>query len=699
MKIGRFTTIFTALVMAAASFGSAAVFAVPSNGHGAYNTYSTYSNYRTYNTYRTYTGGYSTGCSLPGNISIAYTGGIHSHIKSAGGKGGIAKIRTAVKEARVTDGDTFYLDAGNFSMGTPFKAAYGVSALELRGLAAIGCEATTIGPDEFGYGTKELGKMLLTAKKKTGKERPYIVCSNIDWEKSLEGEGKDEAAFLKKAMGKYGVKKFKSITKGNKKIVVMGIVGEKAAKSLEAKGIYFTDPAQAAKDTLKKIKKKVKDVDMIVCLGQFGSARSDEAKAFAEEFDKKISVIVTGNSRKGLSKPVKEGRTRIVTAGNDSRLAGVITYKEKTWGKEDYKYSANTLKRLGKDTAEDPEAAKEASKLENILNKSYFKKHGYKAGQKLAKNDISFPDTDTFKDGSKPDAFGDLLVDSYILGAKESKGTKADIAIASSKAIDKVLPTGTLTVNDAFDVSSGRIGPDGTAGSSLVKVYFTGKELKNIAEAGVSVIPGMEGACFYTSGIKYSYNTHRVKYNRVFAITDEEGNKLDDDKLYAVITDFEFLDMVSGISDGGKGMIPVEIRDKDGNPVAKKNWKTMTAKKNGEDLKIWQAVADKLDSFDGRIPAEYSKARTVATESTSFSPKELFDSPNRAGMIAYCVALVIILLIVLAVILIVSKRRRSYASIVKRENKMFSRKQKRVRKAMRKRSQKKIFSNRSNRYK
>ena len=51
-------------------------------------------------------------------------------------------------------------------MGTPFKAAYGTNALELRGLAAIGCEAVTLGPDEFGYGTKELGKMLLAAEKK-----------------------------------------------------------------------------------------------------------------------------------------------------------------------------------------------------------------------------------------------------------------------------------------------------------------------------------------------------------------------------------------------------------------------------------------------------------------------------------------------------------------------------------------------------
>ena len=252
-------------------------------------------------------------------------------------------------------------------------------------------------------------------------------------------------------------------------------------------------------------------------------------------------------------------------------------------------------------------------------------------------------------------------------------------------------------MNDAFDMSSSRIGPDGTAGSSLAKVYFTGKELKNIAEAMVSVIPDMKGVSFYTAGIKYSYNTHRVKYNRVFDITDEKGRKLKDDKLYAVITDFEFLDTVSGISDGGKGMIPIEVRNKDGNPVAEKDLKDMTAEKDGEELKIWQAMADKLDSFDGKIPAEYKKARNNAVKSTSFSPKELFGSLNRAGRIALCIALVIILAIVLIIILIVSRRRRSYAAMVRRENRMFSRKQKRVRRAMRKKNQKKIFSNR-NRY-
>ncbi|MBQ1352448.1 MAG: hypothetical protein IIY39_00605, partial [Firmicutes bacterium] len=163
------------------------------------------------------------------------------------------------------------------------------------------------------------------------------------------------------------------------------------------------------------------------------------------------------------------------------------------------------------------------------------------------------------------------------------------------------------------------------------------------------------------------------------------------------VCDLEFLGMVSDISDGGMGMIPIEIRDKDGKALPEKKWESMTIEKDGAELKIWQAVADKLDSFDGKVPGQYAKARSEADKSESFSPSELFKAPNRAGWISYCIALVIILVIVLVIILLVSRRRRSYASRVRRESKMFrNRRHGSARKAYRK-SQKKIFSNKKNR--
>ncbi len=721
MKINRFTVIFIVMIMVAASLGSAAVFAVPYQGQ----YYSQPAGGYYYNPSGTYSG-----YGLPGSVSVVYTGGIHSHVKSVDGRGGISRISTFYKEQQAADANAFYVDAGNFSMGTTFQAAFMKEALELRGLAAAGCDVTTIGVSEFDYGLRSLGKMLKAAKKKSGStsqtasgtaagaatgaaytagtygttytpaaagvKLPYIVCSNIDWDKTLKEADNKDAAYLKKAMKDYGVNHFRSVTKGTRKIAVIGITGEKAAAGLESKGIYFEDPVSAAKDTIKKLKKKVKDVDMIVCLGQFGAGdTTGEAERLAEEV-KDIDLIVIGDSSKGLKKPVKAGHARIVSAGADSRLAGAITFTEKTAGKKDYRYTKGWLKKLDKSVAEDAGTKAEADGLEQDLNDSYFEKHGYKAGQKLAENGIDFSGIEKFRSGSAPDPFGDLLVDSYFLGAKET-GDKAVVAIASTKSIDRVLPKGELTVDDTFNMSSERLGPDGTVGSALVRVYFTGKDLKNIAEAKVSVIPKKKDMSFYISGIRYSYNTHRVKYNRVFKVTDEDGNTLKDGSLYPAVCDLEFLGMVSDISDGGMGMIPIEIRDKDGKALPEKKWESMTIEKDGAELKIWQAVADKLDSFDGKVPGQYAKARSEADKSESFSPSELFKAPNRAGWISYCIALVIILVIVLVIILLVSRRRRSYASRVRRESKMFrNRRHGSARKAYRK-SQKKIFSNKKNR--
>ncbi len=720
MKISRFTVIFVVMIMIVASLGSASVFAVPYQGQ----YYSQQSGGYYYNYNGTY-GGYG----LPGSVSVVYTGGIHSHVKSVDGRGGISRISTFYKEQQAADANAFYVDAGNFSMGTAFQAAFMQEALELRGLAAAGCDVTTLGVSEFDYGLRALGKMLKAAKKKAGNEEqtadaatagtngstytagtystaydsaaagvklPYIVCSNIDWDKTLKEADNEDAAYLEKAMKEYGVNHFRSVTKGTRKIVMIGITGEKAAAGLESKGIYFEDPVSAAKDTIKKIRKKVKDVDMIVCLGQFGAEdTTGEAERMAEEV-KDIDLIVAGDRGEGLKEPVKAGHARIVSAGADSRLAGIITFTEKNAGKRDYKYTKGWLKKLDGSVVEDAGTLAGAGELEQDLNDSYFEKHGYKAGQELAENDIDFSGIERFRSGSAPDPFGDLLVDSYFLGAKET-GDKAAVAIASTKAIDRVLPQGELTVDDTFDMSSERLGPDGTVGSALVRVYFTGKDLKNIAEAKVSVIPEKKDMCFYISGIRYSYNTHRVKYNRVFKVTDEDGNALKDDSLYPAVCDLEFLGMVSDISDSGMGMIPIEIRDKDGKALPEEKWESMTIEKHGEEMKIWQAVADKLDSFDGKVPQQYAKARSEADKSGSFSPAELFRSPNRAGWISYCIALVIILAIVLVIILLVSRRRRSYASRVRRESKMFSNKRHgSARKAYRK-SQKKIFSNKKNR--
>lgn len=53
------------------------------------------------------------------------------------------------------------------------------------------------------------------------------------------------------------------------------------------------------------------------------------------------------------------------------------------------------------------------------------------------------------------------------------------------------------------------------SGYPLVGVYLTGKELRAVLEVDASVTPIMPEAQLYLSGIAYSFNTHRMFFNRV----------------------------------------------------------------------------------------------------------------------------------------------------------------------------------------
>jgi hypothetical protein len=74
---------------------------------------------------------------------------------------------------------------------------------------------------------------------------------------------------------------------------------------------------------------------------------------------------------------------------------------------------------------------------------------------------------------------------------------------------------GNITVADAFAVSSLGIGPDKKAGYPLISVYLTGRELKTACEVDASVAPLMKPAQLYIAGMTYTFNPHRLMFNKV----------------------------------------------------------------------------------------------------------------------------------------------------------------------------------------
>ena len=93
------------------------------------------------------------------------------------------------------------------------------------------------------------------------------------------------------------------------------------------------------------------------------------------------------------------------------------------------------------------------------------------------------------------------------------------------------------------------IGPDKRSGYPLLSVYLTGKELKTACEVDASVAPLMRPAQLYMSGLTYTFNPHRIIFNKVTdaALLKPDGSReeIEDDKLYRVAAGLYSAQMLS----------------------------------------------------------------------------------------------------------------------------------------------------------
>jgi len=85
--------------------------------------------------------------------------------KTIGGYARLAGLIAQKKKLHQTQGPVLVLDAGDYSMGTPFGAASSETGGELQLMARMGYDATTFGNHEFDLGPKGLGEEISVAAK------------------------------------------------------------------------------------------------------------------------------------------------------------------------------------------------------------------------------------------------------------------------------------------------------------------------------------------------------------------------------------------------------------------------------------------------------------------------------------------------------------------------------------------------------
>ena len=383
-------------------------------------------------------------------------------------RGGYARLSALIakrKEARAAQGPVLILDAGDYSMGTPFGAASRETGGELQLISRMGYDATTFGNHEFDLGPDGLGKSIGVAAK-AGRV-PAVLAANTTFTKQDA-----TLAELQRLAGDKVIRRHLVIERGGIRFGIFGVLGKEAQFYTSGGAVTFSDALEAAKEMV-TVLREMEKVDVVICLshggvekGKDGSITDGDDVRLAKAVPG-IDVVIGGHSHTELHKAIiVNGRTPVVQTGKESANLGelVITLEGSKLTVESYR-----LHPIDDTIAGDRAIADEIEKFKKTVTGAVFASRGYSIDQPLAVAPRDLPNT--FTDIAAGTLLANLCTDAI------RKATKADIGFTANGMMRAGLnrgKSGVQTVYDVFAVAPLGAGVvDTTAGSALVTGYFT----------------------------------------------------------------------------------------------------------------------------------------------------------------------------------------------------------------------------------
>ena len=487
-------------------------------------------------------------------------------------RGGYARIATVIatrKQARESQGPVLILDAGDFSMGTPFAAASREIGGELQLMSRMGYDATTFGNREFDLGPDGLAKAIGVASR--AGRIPAVLSSNTDF------AGNDHTLAGLQELARAGlIRRYLVIERGGIRFGLFGVLGKEAQIYTSGGAVNFPDPVASAKEVVTLLRETEK-VDVVIALSHGGVAKGKDGRystgedvGLAEAVPG-IDVVIGGHSHTTLQEPIiVNGRTPVVQTGLEGRNVGelVISIDGATLTVDSYR-----LYPIDDSIGGDRAINDEIDKLKTGVNAAVFASRGYSVDQPLAITVQDLPNT--FTDIAAGTILANLVTDAH------RKATQADVGFTANGMMRAPLlrgKTGVLTVYDVFAVAPLGAGVvDPTAGSALVTAYFTGQELKNILEFFLVDSPAHPGEYFpRASGMRFRYDPSRPKSDVVTAIelgdldrgyrTIDIGGK--DTRLYSFTCPLMLGVILVAIPKYTKGRLALVAKNKEGRQLA-----------------------------------------------------------------------------------------------------------------------------------
>ena len=612
-----------------------------------------------------------------GSATILFTHDLHSSFLprkdgSGGTTGGYARLASALKEEQAAHPGALTVDGGDFSVGSLIQALYTTQAAELRTMGAMGYDAVTVGNHEFDGTGSGFGEML-TAARRSGDVTPALLLANY----RPEEDGLDRLD-LQRARAAYGVEESLLLARGGVTYGIFGLMGRDAHACAPTSGFVLEDPVRAARRCVERLEEQ--GAEVIVCLSHGGTSpdgtSEDEELARAVEG---IDLIVSGHTHTALEEPILAGETYIVSAGEYGKNLGSVTLSWNEAGEKtltDYR-----LIPLDGTWESDPEIAALIEGWKGQVSSGYLAPYGLTYDQRLTRLSFDLPAPESgVQSGS---ALGELTADAYLWAAEHLAGVEPGtptVAVTADGVLRAPLYAGELTTSMAFVVLSMGVGEAGSAGFPLVSCYLTGKELRAVAEVDASVTPLMPAAQLYMSGMVYTFNPHRMFFNRVtscwleepsFAtgLLEREMSRIEDDQLYRVVTGMYSAQMLGTVKEKSLGLLSLEPKDENGVPIT--DFATRVLRDgNGSEIKEWYALAAYLQSFgDEGVPERYGMPKGDGRKSVdrSWNPIELLRSPNWITLVTLLAAAAVLAAAVLLVRALVRRvRRRRYGGGRKR---------------------------------
>ena len=620
------------------------------------------------------------------SATVLFTHDLHSHFLpqpdgKGGESGGYARLKTALDRERAAHPDALTVDGGDFSIGSLIQTLYTTQGAELRTMGALGYDAATAGNHEFDHTGAGFAAML-NAVLASGDRAPALLMANYK-----PAADNPDRLDIQRAMAAYDVQDYMILERGGVAYGIFGLMGEDSHSCAPSSGFTLGDMASNAQRCVDAL--KAEGAEFIICLSHSGT---DEKKKLSEDEQLAekvpgIDLIVSGHTHTTLAQPIVAGDTYIVSAGPYCGNLGSITLSWTEGGEktlEDYH-----LTPIDETLPEDQEAAAMVERWKGLVGGTYLGRYGLSYDTVLTRTDFDLP---TPASGVQSgNALGELVADSFLWAVDNLEKDAPDVptvTVTADGVLRAPLATGEITTSMAFDVLSMGVGGDGTSGFPLVGVYLTGRELRAAAEVDASVTPLMPAAQLYMAGLEYSFNTHRMFFNRVtdiklrqnitatadVEIVDAEGNlmpppadafdwqeEIDDGQLYRVVTGMYSAQMLGTVKSRSMGLLSLEPKMADGSPVIDFE-DCILRDENGNEIKEWYALAAYLQSFgEEGVPARYAQPDGRKDVSCSWSPIELVKNPNWITLAALLILTAALALAsLLTRWLMMAKKRRRY---------------------------------------